>query len=212
MTNTNTNEYFEDPFNSSRTYGNFIIQASIDTTNDLINNDPDVDKLLAYLYNNYNTITRVYNAGNISNNVNDSYKLFSYKPTLEEFHVGFEYNYLNDKNEVEELIFDFDQVELIKDLNRISVKYLTESSVTESMQELKDEVTSIPKFTISKVNNIVTYYFNDNQSIWFNTTFNNKGILVWLQYEDEGDISKNSPIHCKNKSEFKRVVKQFLRT
>ena len=114
-----------------------------------------------------------------------------YTPELEEFHIGFEYEWLNENNE---WIKETSPIEItIKDFNKqtygLRVKYLDKEDIKSLGWELKTDLYIKNNLTLQVHKNSITIQYYDN--------FNNK----WRTPVEQ--------INIKNKSELVKLLKQL---
>ena len=154
-----------------------------------------------------------------------------YTPELEEFHVGFEYDFLEQHGSPNEkwiskvlteisdgeddmylgdTLHAIEKYERVYLRNAVRVKYLDEQDIKDLGWELQGETPSpytgkpLKTFKIKK-----EIGFNTGSDYYLETTDSNKIMITIFEYSSYGGGKEEMSFTIKNKSELKKLMKQL---
>ena len=132
-----------------------------------------------------------------------------YVPQIEEFHIGFEFEYLRGKPEFwEKQTFGLHRSlsDINKDVNHFRVKYLDVEDI-KSLNWYSDDAEDEEEILSKDDFDFETFYYEDPDGVEYMLTLHDDQQVV-IQCNVDGEVYFYGKI--KNKSELKRIMKQVM--
>lgn len=142
-----------------------------------------------------------------------------YQPELEEFHVGFEYEFKHSdypecdwiKYNSPEFNWELEDCPFGKsDLSEYRVKYLDEQDIKDlGWKEIGSSKSPFTKMIYTTFEILKEVGFNTGTGYHLVKMENHKVKISMFEYSSYGATSEGITLFCKNKSELKRLMKQL---